>query len=140
MVEETARDEARFNVMSRQVKDAETHLHPNHPTIEELRKLTLRMRMTGALLQERALRTNRSRLVVLLYKTWLVLYVSMDHSSHSGHFQDSIRLTICRHQTKDPKRQASELREKLLREKIKKMRTLSITGDAGEAHANSSRG
>lgn len=37
-------------------------------------------------------------------------------------------------QTKDPRRQASELREKLLREKIKKMRTLST--DSMNAQAN----
>jgi hypothetical protein len=35
---------------------------------------------------------------------------------------------------KDPKRQASELREKLLKEKIKKMRTLST--DSINAQAN----
>lgn len=39
-------------------------------------------------------------------------------------------------QMKDPKRQANELREKLLREKIKKMRTLST--DSVNAQANAS--
>jgi hypothetical protein len=39
-------------------------------------------------------------------------------------------------QIKDPQRQASELREKLLREKIKKMRTSSI--DSLDAQANAS--
>ena len=37
-------------------------------------------------------------------------------------------------QKKDPKREAQELREKLLREKIKKMRTLST--DSVNAQAN----
>ena len=37
-------------------------------------------------------------------------------------------------QMKDPRRQASELREKLLKEKIKKMRTSSI--DSTNAQAN----
>jgi len=36
---------------------------------------------------------------------------------------------------KDPQKLASELREKLLREKIKKMRTSSTT-DHSKAHAN----
>jgi hypothetical protein len=38
-------------------------------------------------------------------------------------------------QIKDPQRQASELREKLLREKIKKMRTSSIESLDAQANA-----
>lgn len=101
--------------------------------VEERRELTPRKKMTEDLPGER--RAKRLELVLLnLRSRWVANRWWYLPSLHILWAIDSIRLTTLRPQKKNPQREASELKEVLLRERIKKMRKTSI--DPSKAQAN----
>ena len=98
-----------------------------HLLIQEIEKLILKRRATGDPQDDKLKPASvlkppsPTRLVlkipVLFFPVAYILFFIAPYSS--------VKLTYLGLQMKDPQRQASELREKLLRDKIKKMRTTS---------------
>ena len=119
--------------MSRRTRGGGTLLQSLHLLTKGMRRLILKMKAIGDLRDERlkpASVLSLTRLVALR-KSVRCLFFQVVVSSASITEADSYYAF----QIKEPLRRASELREKLLKEKIKKMRTSSL--DSVEGKANS---
>ncbi|KAG4441326.1 hypothetical protein IFR05_003189 [Cadophora sp. M221] len=133
VVDETESVVVPYNAMSQQARGGGTP----HPILKEIERLIQMKRKTGDHHEEKRARvlvrsSRPTRLVALrnlnpevnlpLRALYIFAFSQADISDGT--------------QMRDPRRQANELREKLLRERIKKMRTLSTNSVNAQANAS----